>query len=149
MPIEPDDVIHNKAAIIERCISRIHREYEANPKLDNYTHIDALTLNVERACQACIDLAMHIVAQKHLGMPQASGDAFTLLRQNGIIEEALEKSMRAMTGFRNIAVHQYRELDMAVLRHIALEGWRDWLAFCRQLGLKLQITPTHDENNPH
>ena len=31
-------------------------------------HLDALTLNVERACQAAIDLAMHVVAAEHLGI---------------------------------------------------------------------------------
>ncbi len=31
-------------------------EYAFNPNLDNYTHIDAMVLNIERACQAAIDL---------------------------------------------------------------------------------------------
>ena len=57
MPTQPDSVSLNKAAIIERAIRRMHEEYRANPTLDNYTHIDAMTLNVERACQAAIDLA--------------------------------------------------------------------------------------------
>lgn len=119
MPIKPDDVALNKAAIIERCIRRIREEYQADPELKNCTHIDALTLNIERACQACIDLAMHIVAARHLGIPQSSGDAFTLLRQADLISPEIEQAMRAMTGFRNIAVHQYQELDMDILRHIS------------------------------
>jgi len=27
-------------------------EYESCPNLDNFTHVDALILNIERACQA-------------------------------------------------------------------------------------------------
>lgn len=44
-------------AIIERSLKRMKEEYSFNPKLDNYTHIDALILNIERAYQAAIDLA--------------------------------------------------------------------------------------------
>lgn len=137
MPIKPDDVAFNKAAIIERCIRRIHEEYRADPELQDYTHIDALTLNIERACQAGIDLAMHIVASDHLGIPQSSGDAFTLLRQANLIPGETEQAMRAMTGFRNIAVHQYQEVDMAVLRHIAETAWADLKSFCQALGLRI------------
>ncbi len=138
MPIEPDDVALNKAAIIERCIKRIHDEYRADPELRDYTHVDALTLNIERACQACIDLAMHIVATRHLGIPQSSGDAFTLLRQAGLIPGETEQAMRAMTGFRNIAVHQYQEMDIDILRHIAENAWTDLQNFCQALGMRIE-----------
>jgi len=36
-----DDVLLNKAAIIERCLRRAKSEYAACPELDNYTHTDA------------------------------------------------------------------------------------------------------------
>lgn len=143
MPIDVDDVMLNKAAIIERCIQRIREEYDANPELDDYTHVDAMTLNIERACQACIDLAMHVASIRRLGMPQASGDSFGLLAKNGIINKKTEMVMRSMIGFRNIAVHQYQELDMAVLRYIAEKGWKDFVELCRELGLK--VDPLCDE----
>lgn len=81
MPTPPDDVLLNKASIIERCIRRMQEEAAAAPQFDDYTHLDALTLNVERACQAAIDMAMHVVAERHLGMPQSMGDAFVLLER--------------------------------------------------------------------
>lgn len=80
------DVILNKISIIERCIKRIHEEYDKNPKnLENYTKQDSIILNLQRACEASIDLAMHIVAVKKLGLPQQSRDAFTLLEAEGIL----------------------------------------------------------------
>ncbi len=74
-----EDVLLNKAAIIERCLRRIREEYTLCPRLNNYTHIDAITLNLERACQAAIDMAMHLLASEHLGIPQSSAHAFDLL----------------------------------------------------------------------
>lgn len=41
--------------------------------------------------------------------------------------------MRAMVGFRNIAVHQYRELSMPVLRAVLDERLGDFTAFTRVL----------------
>jgi uncharacterized protein YutE (UPF0331/DUF86 family) len=137
MPIEPDDVILSKGAIIERCIRRIHEEYHADPLLSSFTHMDAMILNIERACQAAIDSAMHLVASKKLGIPKNSGDAFTLLQRAGIISKALADPLKAMTGFRNIAIHQYQEMDSEVLHHIAREGWKELAQFCTCLGLKI------------
>jgi uncharacterized protein YutE (UPF0331/DUF86 family) len=58
-----NDVILNKISVIERCIKRIHEEYENNPKnLENYTKQDSIILNLQRACEASIDLAMHMVS---------------------------------------------------------------------------------------
>lgn len=131
----PDDILLNKAAIIERCIRRMTEEARACPALDDYTHIDALTLNVERACQAAIDMAMHVVAQQHLGIPQSTADAFALLERAGCIEPRLAAALRGMAGFRNVAVHQYTEIDFNVLRWVVDEGHLDWIAFGKALGV--------------
>jgi uncharacterized protein YutE (UPF0331/DUF86 family) len=139
MPTPPDDVLLNKAAIIERCIRRLREEASACPNLDNFTHLDALTLNIERACQATIDMAMHVTAERHLGIPQSNAEAFSLLERAGLIDTALCKSLRGMAGFRNVAVHQYEELDLDVLRWVIASGHHDWIRLGQALGVK--ITP--------
>jgi len=141
MPTDPDDICLNKAAIIERTIRRMFEEFQADPLLENFTHIDALTLNLERACQAAIDLAMHLVAREHLGMPQTGADAFRLLLGGKLITPQTARDMVAMTGFRNIAIHQYRELDLSVLRAIVTDRWKSLVVFCGELGL--DIRPRH------
>lgn len=138
MPIPPDDITLNKAAIMERSIRRMREEYAACPSLDNFTHVDALTLNLERACQAAIDLAMHAVAHDHLGMPQSSADAFVLLGRAGRISEECARAMVAMTGFRNVAIHEYRELDLGILRSIAGDGWKSLVRFCAEMGATIR-----------
>lgn len=74
------DVIFNKISTIERCINRINDVYDNDFKnLIDYTKQDSIVLNIQRACEACIDLAMHIVSEKRLGIPQNSRDAFEVL----------------------------------------------------------------------
>lgn len=138
MPIQPDDVCLNKGAIIERAIRRALEEFEADRELKNFTHIDAMTLNLERACQAAIDWAMYLVAREHLGVPQNSADAFRLLSQAGLISETSRRAMSAMTGFRNVAVHVYQELDMSVLRKIVEDKWRTMVDYALELGVNIR-----------
>lgn len=113
------DVIINKIAIIERCIRRINEEYEGNSEnLNNFTKQDSIVLNIQRAAEACIDLAMHIVAEKAYGIPQNSRDAFELLQSNGYITADLSTRLKAMVGFRNIAVHDYQTINLSIVQKV-------------------------------
>jgi len=134
----PDDILLNKAAIIERCVRRMEEEARDCPSLDDFTHVDALTLNIERACQAAIDMAMHVVAERHLGVPQSTADAFSLLQRAGVIEQALATSLHGMVGFRNVAIHQYDKLDMDVLRWVIERGHKDWIRLGEALGVMIK-----------
>ena len=94
-----DDIDLNKAAIIRRCLKRISEEYRGNPsRLDDFTIQDSIVLNLLRACEAAIDLAMHRVAQGRFGIPQTSRDSFQLLAQNGILSQASATAMKHMVG---------------------------------------------------
>lgn len=139
MPIVPDNVVLNKAAIIERSLKRMKEEYSNNPDLNNYTNIDAMILNIERACQAAIDMAQHLVAVHHAGMPQTSADAFILLKKINIISDDISKAMISMTGFRNTAIHEYQEMDMDILRAIAEKEYKSLIKYCREVGVNLVI----------
>jgi uncharacterized protein YutE (UPF0331/DUF86 family) len=115
-----DDVVLNKAAIIERCVQRVIDEYggeDAN-LFRNQTKQDAIILNLQRACEASIDLAMYVISKRRLGVPQDSRHAFALLNEKGLIPADLTLRMQHMVGFRNIAVHEYTRLDLNILRSI-------------------------------
>ena len=55
-----DDALLNKAASIERCLKRIQEEYAGAPLETSQTRQDALVLNLLRACETAIDMAMHL-----------------------------------------------------------------------------------------
>ena len=124
-----NDVIYNKIEIIERCLKRINEVYAGNfENLNDFTKQDSIVLNIQRACEAAIDLAMHIVSEKKLGMPQNSRDAFELLITNKLIDGKLAGKLMAMIGFRNIAVHNYQNLNLDIVREIIekhLEDFRE------------------------
>lgn len=131
-----DDIDLNKAAIIRRCLRRIAEEYRDDPvRLDDFTIQDSIVLNILRACEAAIDLAMHRVAQGELGIPQTSRDAFEMLAQKGIINSACATAMNQMVGFRNIAVHSYQKIQKPVLEAIVKKHLIDFEDYLLELHL--------------
>lgn len=126
-----DDVILNKAASIERCLRRIEEEYAGNKQnlAANQTKQDAIILNLQRACETAIDLAMYVVSQRKLGVPQDSRDAFRLLQTSGIIPIDLATRMQHMVGFRNVAVHEYARLNLDVVHAIITKQLDDFRTF--------------------
>ncbi|MFM8518606.1 MAG: type VII toxin-antitoxin system HepT family RNase toxin [Nevskiaceae bacterium] len=115
-----DDVLLNKAAIIERAVARAREEYAAAGErfATDYTRQDAAVLNIQRACEAAIDMGQHVVRRDRLGVPQGTREIFGLLVQAHRIEPPLAEALQRMVGFRNIAVHQYQALQLPILIRI-------------------------------
>lgn len=127
-----NDVILNKTTTIERCVNRIHEVYEGNPEnLKDYTKQDSIILNIQRACEASIDLAMHMVSERKLGVPKASREGFKLLEEAGVIDSSLAKTLMNMVGFRNIAVHDYQALEVEILEAILEKHINDFKDFTK------------------
>jgi uncharacterized protein YutE (UPF0331/DUF86 family) len=97
--------------------------------LNNYTKQDSIILNIQRACEAAIDLAMHVVAERRLGLPQNSRDAFSLLCAGGLLDNQLSVRMQAMVGFRNIAVHDYQAVNLVIVKMIIEKHLNDLRRF--------------------
>lgn len=134
-----NDVILNKVTTIDRCIKRIHEVYEGNPAhLQDFTKQDSIILNIQRACEASIDIAMYLVSQKKLGVPKASRDGFIMLVDAGIIDHDLAKTLINMVGFRNVAVHDYQALQLNILEAILEKHIDDFKAFTKVI-LQLDV----------
>ena len=112
----PDDVLLNKAATIERCVARAQEEYAAGPATfaADFTRQDAAILNIQRACEAALDMGQHLVRRERIGLPQSARDVFQLLAQSHWIDADLAEALKKMVGFRNIAVHDYRRLQLPI-----------------------------------
>ncbi|MCD5410793.1 MAG: DUF86 domain-containing protein [Clostridiales bacterium] len=125
-----NDVVMNKAQIIERCIIRINEEYDGSREnILNYTKQDSIILNIQRACEACIDLAMHVISVNKYGIPQNSRNAFELLNKNDIIDAEMTKKLKAMVGFRNIAIHNYQVVNVEIIDRIINSHLKDMIEF--------------------
>lgn len=125
-----DNVIVAKSEIIERCIRRAREELASSSDFGaDYTRQDAAILNVERACEAGIDIANRVIRLRGLGAPASSRDSLAALVAGGVIEQDLADRLARMIGFRNLAVHQYQKLDIAIVRAVIERSLDDLLEF--------------------
>jgi uncharacterized protein YutE (UPF0331/DUF86 family) len=81
------------------------------------------------AIQAALDAASHVVSDERLGEPRTNRELFDLLARAGHLPPALAKSLRDMAGFRNILVHGYQDIDLAILADVVANRLGDLLAF--------------------
>lgn len=128
------DVILNKSQTIAKCTERILEEYAG--RIENLQHItkqDSIILNLQRTCEAAIDLAMHVIAERGMGIPQSSRNAFEILEQHQIIDSSLSGRMKAMVGFRNIAVHDYQALQLEIIQAIIENHLEDFHVFALKI----------------
>lgn len=73
-------------------------------------------MNIQRAVQATIDLAAYIVKLNKWGVPGSSRQSFELLQSHGFIEQDLSEKLKNMVGFRNIAIHEYQQLNVDIFK---------------------------------
>lgn len=132
-----DDVLLNKAAIIERSVARAREEYAASADFaSDYTRQDAAILNIQRACEAAMDMGQHVLRREKLGIPQSSRDVFAILAQAGWIDGTLADGLKRMVGFRNIAVHNYQALALPIVEAVITRHLDEFLQFSETMLLR-------------
>lgn len=99
----------------------------------DFTRQDAAILNIQRACEAALDMGQHLIRREHLGVPQSPRDVFTLLAQSQRIDTALADSLKRMVGFRNIAVHDYQALQLPIMVAIIEKHLEEFLQYSQTL----------------
>jgi uncharacterized protein YutE (UPF0331/DUF86 family) len=138
-----DDVLINKAAIIERCVQRARDEFEKDPGSfsTDCSRQDAAILNVLRACEAALSMGQHLIWRERLGVPQSNHDVFALLARAGRIDSALVSPLQNVVEFRKSALHEYQELQIAKIVAVVTRHLCDFTEYSRQMLLS-------DENGP-
>lgn len=120
------DVVFEKIKQIQNCLRRIQEVTQGDPaSLNDIDAQDIFVLNLQRAVQASIDLAAHVIADEGLGLPSELKENFLILEKNGIIASELSGNLQRMVGFRNIAVHDYKSIDVGVLKRALTTHLRD------------------------
>jgi uncharacterized protein YutE (UPF0331/DUF86 family) len=122
-------LVAKKLALIETCVQQlrtlarpeaIHRDLREERFVEH-------TLQI--AIQATLDVASHVVADDRLGEPETNRQLFDLLVGASRISEPLAASLRDMAGFRNVIVHGYQDVDLAVVEDVLRNRLGDLLAF--------------------
>lgn len=128
-------VIENKISSVKKYLKILDR-YKKYSKKEIEGSIDirgAVERYLYLANQAAIDLAEAVIAYKNFRKPTTMSEAFFILNEEKIISDELTEKLTKMVGFRNIIVHDYEEIDYAVVYEILQNGLKDIENFLKKI----------------
>lgn len=127
------DLIEQKLESLRRCLGRVRDRCPESAAIlaRDYDAQDILVLNLTRAVQLCVDIGAHLISETELPPPATMGQTFDLLSHEGIITTELADQMKKAVGFRNLAVHNYHEINWEIVFAIARQRPGDFEAFAR------------------
>lgn len=121
------DVVLSKINIIKNCMMAI--EKATLKEKDEDFQLSIYELNLQRAIQACIDLANVMISKEGLGLPNTYRQSFEILHRHQIVDAALASKLISMVGFRNISVHDYGQIKPEIVRSIVVNHLSDFEVF--------------------
>lgn len=91
---------------------------------------------VERGLQLCtqntLDIATHVAASGGHDVPDYAS-AIDALADIGVLPAAFAARFRAVAGFRNVVVHGYLDVDVAIVHRLLNERLDDFVEFARHV----------------
>jgi uncharacterized protein YutE (UPF0331/DUF86 family) len=64
-----------------------------------------------------------------LGIPQSSRNNFELLQKAGLLTLEISDNLKKMVGLRNIAIHDYQELNLEIVKYVVENHLVDFQRF--------------------
>ena len=134
------EVVEAKLESLRRCVGRIRDKTPDSAEMlaADYDLQDIISVNLERAVQACVDIAAHLITDSEASPPTTMAAGFAALRSLGILPEELAQRMQKAVGFRNISVHSYQEIDWEIVYSIITARLGDFSAFASRVDDLLQ-----------
>lgn len=84
---------------------------------------------LQLAIQGLLDVASHIVSDDRLGEPATNKELVMLLARAGWLSSDQVPMLVRLIGFRNILVHNYDTVDLAIVRDVLEHHLDEVLAF--------------------
>lgn len=128
-------IVNKKLDSLYRCINRIQEKCPTDAtKLKNNLDLqDVIVLNLSRAVQLCVDIAVHTLAASNQPAPNSMSEAFQRLAEMQIINTHLADRLKKSVGFRNLAVHNYHDLNWDIVFAVASKHLEDFKEFARKI----------------
>lgn len=132
-------VIEQKLESLRRCLLRVEHKCPRDPEelVQDADLQDILTINLTRAVQLCVDIGANMLAGLEVAPPNTMGETFDRLAVSNVIDEDLASRLKKAVGFRNIAIHNYEEIDWKIVHSIALHHRGDFAEYAKRIASML------------
>jgi uncharacterized protein YutE (UPF0331/DUF86 family) len=131
------DLIAKKLALVETCVRELRELSRPSLIPSDKVQQRFAEHTLQIAIQAILDVASHIVSDERLGEPRANRELVDLLERHRWLTPDLAATMRRMVGFRNVLVHGYEIVDVAVVQEIVEHRLGDLLQFAQAIRARL------------
>jgi uncharacterized protein YutE (UPF0331/DUF86 family) len=135
------ELLRKKLTIIEGLVSELRNIARIDRLEEDVRERRFVERSLQLAVQAAIDVALHVIADQRMGEPETNRAAFGLLHRHGWIRDEQLTGLQRMAGFRNVLVHGYAEVDLAIVRRIAERHLGDLLDFVAVIRARIGGTP--------
>ena len=128
-------LVAQKIESLRRCIQRVSDKTpgDVDQLVEDQDVQDILVLNLTRAVQLCVDIGSHLVSESEEAAPANMGEVFSALHRLGAISAGTEETMRKAVGFRNVAVHNYDDINWAIVFAICRKSLPDFTRFVAEV----------------
>lgn len=123
------DLVAKKLAMIETYVRELDELARPGALRTDVREERFVEHTLQIAIQAALDVASHIVSDRRLGEPRTNRELFSLLVRGKVLPADLAERLGAMAGFRNVLVHGYGDLDLAVVEDVVENRIGDLLEF--------------------
>lgn len=123
------ELLAKKLALVESCVADLRRLARPAELTHDVREQRFVERTLQLAIQAALDVASHIVSDRRLGEPRTNRELFDLLERDGWVTAPLAATLQKMVGFRNILVHGYDTVDLAIVRDVIEHRLDDLLQF--------------------
>ena len=127
------EVVERKLALIAGYLRDLQPYEGASFEVFMQRHYEVERL-LELLLIAASDIVFHLISgKKDEPVPSSYRAAFLRAGQAGMLSKELSGNLARAAGLRNILVHEYAEIDYALLHQSIPSAIRDFTAFIREL----------------
>lgn len=128
-------LIFRKMESLGQCVDRIRskRGFTHEELLLDFDLQDILSVNIQRAVQLSVDIALHMLSDFSGTLPDTMGQSFIALREHGVISDSTASALRSSVGLRNVAVHDYVAVNWQIVYDVVAEHVEVFAEFMREI----------------
>lgn len=132
-------IVRRRLDHLAAAVSRL-QDYRGVPlaQLESDDGTDWIVLHgLQLAIQAVLDMSSYILATSGKSVPDQYRPGILTLATLRILPADFAERIAAMAGFRNILVHEYLDVDMALVKQVLDEQLNDFVTFGKHIGVYL------------
>lgn len=135
------ELVTSKLDSLARCVERLQAKTPETLDIlrTDIDRQDIIAVNLERAVQLCVDIALHWIATRsQIPVPDTMADSFQAMADQGALPEPVARDLISAVGFRNLSVHAYDKINWEIVWKILTQHLEVFPKFAAQISRLLK-----------